>query len=280
MCIHESVDHEVGRSCRSAQILGGGAPPPYHRRLSGYTTRGNELIAHHKPETYSPSVIRLVLFDIDGTLIRTNGAGVRAFERTLEFEFQVRDGAKDVKFAGRTDPSIVRDAFALHRIPPTREHFDRFFEAYVFWLDAVLRESDGGACEGVLDFISELKALRHPPRIGLLTGNIRLGAEIKLRHYDLWGHYTTGAFGDEHEDRNELARIAHRRGQRHVDAKLRGDEILVIGDTPLDIACANAIGARMLAVATGGATREELRRHRPRFAVRDLAEIPADEACA
>ena len=225
-------------------------------------------------------MIRLVLFDIDGTLIRTSGAGIRAFERTLASEFKIRDGADGINFAGRTDPSIVRDAFAKHRIAPTRAHFDRFFDAYVFWLDTVLRESDGTACEGVLEFIAGLGRLRHPPEIGLLTGNIRLGAEIKLRHYELWGHYTMGAFGDEHEDRNELARIALRRGRRLLDAKLQGEEVLVVGDTPMDIACAEAIGARMLAVATGGASFEDLSRGRPTWVVRSLRQIDAVEACA
>ena len=228
---------------------------------------------------YARAVIRLVLFDIDGTLIRTNGAGVRAFERTLASEFKVRNGAAGIKFAGRTDPSIVRDAFAMHRIAATREHFDRFFEAYVFWLDTVLRESDGSACEGVRDFIGGLARLRHPPRIGLLTGNIRLGAEIKLRQYELWGNYSIGAFGEESEERNELARIALRRGRSLLGAKLKGDEVLVVGDTPLDIACAEAIGARMLAVATGGATYEELSRHQPTVLVRDLTQIEPGAVC-
>ena len=225
-------------------------------------------------------MIRLVLFDIDGTLIRTHGAGMRAFELALGSEFGVRNGAAGIKFSGRTDPSIVRDAFTVHGIAPTREHFARFFDAYVFWLDAVLNESVGSACEGVVEFIEGLSRLRRPPRIGLLTGNIRLGAEIKLRHYNLWGHYTMGAFGDEHEERNELARIALQRGRRLLGPKLKGEEVLVVGDTPLDIACANAIGARMLAVATGGSTCEELRQHRPAWVVEDLSRISASEACS
>ena len=101
------------------------------------------------------------------------------------------------------------------------------------------------------------------PLLGLLTGNIRLGAEIKLRHFKLWDVFQTGAFGDEHEDRGQIAALALERGSRIVGAALRGDEVLVIGDTPLDIRCARSIGARALAVATGGANLGELKKHRP-----------------
>jgi phosphoglycolate phosphatase-like HAD superfamily hydrolase len=124
-----------------------------------------------------------------------------------------------------------------------------------------------------------LNALARPPLVGLLTGNIRLGAEIKLRHFDLWKEFETGAFADDSEDRNEIAAVARERGSRILGGHLRGDEVLVVGDTPLDIRCARAIGAKVLAVATGGATLEELKRHQPEWAVADLREINAGEAC-
>src|SRR6266566_3898763 len=100
-------------------------------------------------------MIRLVLFDIDGTLVHTGGAGVKAFATVFATEFNARDGFEKLKFAGRTDVSLV-------------------------W-----------------EFIGELKALPQPPLSGLLTGNIRLGAEIKLRHFDLWKEFETGAFADD-----------------------------------------------------------------------------------
>ena len=124
-----------------------------------------------------------------------------------------------------------------------------------------------------------MKELRQPPLLGLLTGNIRLGAEIKLRHFDLWTVFETGAFADDSEHRNQIAAIARQRGSRILGGPLRGDEVLVIGDTPLDIACGRAIGAKVLAVATGGATIEELKRHQPDWAVQDLPRIKAREVC-
>ena len=118
-----------------------------------------------------------------------------------------------------------------------------------------------------------------PPRLGLLTGNIQLGAEIKLRHFDLWKEFETGGFADDHEDRDQIAHAAWKRGGRVLGGELRGEEVLVIGDTPFDIRCGRAIGAKVLAVATGGATLEELERHKPDWAVKDLSCVTAQEVC-
>jgi phosphoglycolate phosphatase len=225
-------------------------------------------------------MVRLVLFDIDGTLIQTGGAGVKAFAKTFASEFNVADGFEQLKFAGRTDPGIVREFFGYHQIPPTPENFQRFFERYVFWLDHILRESKTRVYPGVWEFIRGLQALPNAPLLGLLTGNIRLGAEIKLRHANLWDVFQTGGFGDDHEDRDRIAAVAHERGSRVLGANLRGDQVVVVGDTPHDIRCGRAIGARVLAVATGGARFEELKQHRPNWAVPDLRAITAREVVA
>jgi phosphoglycolate phosphatase len=224
-------------------------------------------------------VIRLVLFDVDGTLIRTGGAGVKAFERTFALEFGVPEATRNVSFAGRTDPSLVRECFGLHRIDPTAQNFRRFFDTYVFLLNHLLEQTQGAACQGVLEFIEGLQALACPPLIGLLTGNVRLGAEIKLRHYDLWQFFQSGAFGDDHEDRNRLAAIAQERGRELLGGPIPGDEILVVGDTPLDVACARSIQARMLAVGTGGYSCAELRACAPDWVVATLRNLSAHDIC-
>lgn len=218
-------------------------------------------------------MIRLVLFDIDGTLVHTGGAGVKAFAKVFQTEFNAHDGFEKLKFAGRTDVSLVREFFDYHKIPATPENFDRFFERYVFWLDYILAHSHTEACPGVWDFLKALNKLRNPPLTGLLTGNIRLGAEIKLRHFNLWKEFETGAFADDSEERDQIAAVARERGRRLLGNGLRDDEVLVIGDTPLDIRCGRAIGAKVLGVATGGATLEELKRHQPDWAARDLHEV-------
>lgn len=224
-------------------------------------------------------MIRLVLFDIDGTLLHTGGAGVRAFAQAFETEFGLRHGTERMRFAGRTDSGLVREFLTQHGVAVTPEHCRRFFDCYVHWLDHHLHQLAGGACPGVDGWLAELAALPAPPVLGLLTGNIRLGAQIKLRHYGLWEPFVTGGFGDDHEDRNEIARVAKTRASRRFGRELRGEEILVIGDTPLDIACGRAIGARCLAVATGGSKLEELQAHRPDWAVTDLTRLHPAEAC-
>jgi phosphoglycolate phosphatase len=218
-------------------------------------------------------MVRLILFDIDGTLIRTGGAGVKAFAKVFATEFNAIDGFERLKFAGRTDVSLLREFFGFHQIPATPENFRRFFERYVFWLDDILSHTEGYVCPGVLQLINGLKALPQPPLLGLLTGNIRLGAEIKLRRYGLWDTFEIGGFADDHEERAQIAAAACERGRHRLDENLRGEQIVVIGDTPFDIQCARAVGAKALAVATGGATLKELRAHQPDWLVDDLRGI-------
>lgn len=218
-------------------------------------------------------MVGLILFDIDGTLIRTGGAGEKAFARVCATQFGVPDGTAQLSFAGRTDRAIVREFFRRQHIEPSDANFQRFFEAYVFILDELMRASRGEVLPGVRPMLRELRALEPEPVIGLLTGNIRLGAEIKLRHHGLWEEFAMGGFADDEEDRNRIAAVARERGERMAGRELPGEEVVVIGDTPLDVACARAIGARALAVATGTFTASQLGTHQPDWLVSDLAEF-------
>ncbi len=218
-------------------------------------------------------MIKAVFFDVDGTLIRTGGAGKAAFAYTLSSVFGVRNVADRVQFAGRTDVSLVRELFALGGIEPTRTNFQRFFDAYPFWLDFLLRRNTGEVIPGVWPFIRALQQVDKPPVLGLLTGNIRLGAEIKLRHFGLWDVFQTGAFGDDAEDRARIAECARRRASQLLNTELAGHEILVIGDTPHDIRCARAIGAKTLAVLTGAGSRGQLGANKPDWLVEDLGRV-------
>jgi len=225
-------------------------------------------------------MVRLVLFDVDGTLVHTGRAGTQAFAKTFATGFNAPDGVEKISFAGRTDVNLAREFFGLHGIPATPENFERFFERYVFWLDQMVAQSHGGPCRGVPEFLDSLQTLPRPPLLGLLTGNIRLGAEIKLRRYQLWEIFETGAFADDSEDRNQIAVAALKRGRRVLGKNLQPGEILVVGDTPFDIRCGKFIGAKVLAVATGGATLDELKRHQPDWAVEDLTRVDVEEICS
>lgn len=222
-------------------------------------------------------MIRLVLFDIDGTLIASGGAGEKAFGKVCATEFNVPNGTQGIQFAGRTDPAIIREFFTKYGIETSQQNFTRFFDSYVFWLDHLLGQVYGQVLPGVDQWIRALNQLRQPPLIGLLTGNIRLGAQIKLSHYRLWNHFSTGGFGDDSEDRNVIARIARDRGCEILKHKLKGEEVLVIGDTPLDVACGKAIEAKVLAVGTGKFTAQELAKHSPDWAVKDLLELQVEQ---
>ena len=201
---------------------------------------------------------------------------MKAFARVFENTFGAVDGFENLKFAGRTDVSLVREFFKVHNIPATNENFEIFFERYVFWLDHILSESQIEICPGVLQFIAGARALPKPPTLGLLTGNIRLGAEIKLRRAGLWKYFAVGAFADDAEDRDHIAAIARDRSALLLGETVSPSQVVVIGDTPLDIRCARAIGARVLAVATGGAALPELLSHSPDWAVPTLEKISVE----
>lgn len=205
---------------------------------------------------------------------------MQAFGHVCRTLHGVSDAVEKLNFSGRTDYSIIREFFRLHNIDPTPEAFQNFIDAYVFWLDHMLRVLNGEICPGVNKFIADLHRQKEPPRVGLLTGNVRLGAEIKLRHYSLWEQFEIGAFACDHEDRNELAIKARERGSRLLGRELAGDEILVIGDTPLDVACGQAINARILGVGTGHFRPDELLKLGATWAVEDLRSADPAVLCA
>jgi phosphoglycolate phosphatase len=224
-------------------------------------------------------MIRLVLFDIDGTLIHTSGAGEKAFARVFANFFGVTDGTEKLKFAGRTDVAILREFFVHNAIAPSMDNIEQFFEAYVFMLEHMLETLPGGMHPGVWTWLHDLRSLPQKPVVGLLTGNIRLGAEIKLRRFGLWEQFEIGAFADDSPERNEIAAIAKEHGEKVFGGELRGEEVLVIGDTPLDIGCARAIGARILAVGTGMYRPKDLLPLQPDWVVENLEKISAAEVC-
>lgn len=215
--------------------------------------------------------MRILLFDIDGTLLNTGGAGQVAMEATLREVFGVTQQAQGIPYAGRTDSGITRDLFAFHGVDYSDESWSRFFGAYCRQLPLALAQQDGLILPGVVELLHQLSQ-HDGVELGLLTGNLAAGAKLKLAHYELDHHFDFGAFGDNHEHRDDVARDAVRIVQDHFDAE-RLDDVWVIGDTPADVQCARAIDAKAVAVATGTFSREELEPTRPDFLFCDFANV-------
>jgi phosphoglycolate phosphatase-like HAD superfamily hydrolase len=204
----------------------------------------------------------LVLWDIDGTLIVSGGAGERALVTALHSVFGIRGSIEDIELAGRTDGWIARKVLAKFSVPETPPNVSRYLQGYLAALPHELTNAHARVLPGVLELVAAL-AQQGDVAQGLLTGNLKRGAEIKLSHHRLWTHFAFGAFADDSETRNELGPHAVHRANQHHAVTFAADRIFVIGDTPHDIACGQIIGARTIAVATGKYTVDQLRACHP-----------------
>ena len=203
---------------------------------------------------------KLVLFDIDGTLVLTGGAGIRAMNRAGQTVLGVPRILDGIPIAGRTDWSIFRDALEKIGRQLDDELFDRLRDEHVANLHEEIRQRGDGVkavMPGVRELIAALES-RGDVFLGLLTGNFKSAARIKLEHFDLWRHFACGAFGDDAPDRNELVPFALERARGCGLPQVPYSEVFVVGDTPHDVACAQVVGARAIGVATGTYTVEQL----------------------
>jgi phosphoglycolate phosphatase len=215
---------------------------------------------------------RLLLFDIDGTLVSTGGAGVVALKRVIEKRYGVQDDLHDVEIAGRTDSGIAASILKKYGVSETTGNVSDFLDEYVGFLRQSLSTTEGQILPGMLEILNQMKA--KPDRVlGLLTGNVKRGAELKLQHYGLWDFFEFGAFADDHHDRNYLGEFARKRAQEKHGHAFDAAQIDVIGDTGHDVACGQAFGARTVAIATGSWSREQLAAHKPDFLFDDLGKV-------
>ena len=213
----------------------------------------------------------LLLWDIDGTLIASGGAGMKALQVALRTVFGLDGSLADINFAGRTDYWIMREVFRKFGLPATPGNFARYFEGYVAALPDQLANPQARVLPGIREIL-QAAAAHGSIAQGLLTGNIRRGAQVKLSHHGLWEHFPFGAFADDSEHRNELGPHAVRRAAERHGVNFSAANVWVIGDTPHDIACGKIIGARTLAVATGGYPLDQLHAHSPTVVLEDLAD--------
>lgn len=219
----------------------------------------------------------LILFDIDGTLVLTGGAGVRAFTRTFEQLFDVRGPFQDVSLAGRTDRLILNDAMQRAGLPPLgHDELEQFCEMYFTFLRDEIHNPGPrkGVMPGVRELLDTLSA-RDDVTLGLLTGNFSTAARIKLEHFDLWRYFSCGAFADDAVERNDLVEVARRRACEVGAPPVPASQIVIVGDTPLDVACAASAGATAVAVATGGHDAESLRACGADIVFENLSDVAA-----
>jgi phosphoglycolate phosphatase-like HAD superfamily hydrolase len=216
--------------------------------------------------------MKICLFDIDGTLLSSGGAGKAAMETALLEEFALPKLRGQVNYSGRTDRAIVTDLLRLHGIEETSVNRGRFLVGYLRRLpDHLMNATGKGVLPGIAYLLEHLGS-RDQVAVGLLTGNIREGARIKLQHYELYHHFSFGGFGDDHHDRDEVAREAWAVVRNRFGPAVLQENVWVIGDTPMDVRCARAIGARCLAVATGFHSVQELDTAKPDLLLPDLAD--------
>ena len=220
---------------------------------------------------------KLVLFDIDGTLVLTGGAGVRAMNRALEEVFGPTEGLDGIPVAGRTDWAILTDAVQRHQQTLDARMLDELRERYVRYLAAEIDRPGTGrkaVMPGIREILHTLEQ-RTDVLVGLLTGNFEAGARVKLGHFGLWRYFRCGAFGDDAADRNALVPFAVRRAEACGLPAISPRDVIVVGDTPADVACARAGNALAVAVATGSSSVDELRAAGADHVFDDLSDTQA-----
>lgn len=219
--------------------------------------------------------MKLVLFDIDGTLLNSEGMGRASMQRALDEVFG-SPGSPAYRYDGKTDRQIVREVMRLEG--HTDEHIDSQMQKLMdLYLDGLRVGARSGKFNvqplaGVPEVLDALEA-RDDVVLGLLTGNIAPGARIKLRAAGIDPkRFRVNAFGSDHEHRPELPAIAQRRASEVLGLDIAGERLVVIGDTPADIECGRSLGARSIGVASGHYTVEQLMAHKPFAALPSLAD--------
>ena len=223
-----------------------------------------------------PNLRRLVLFDIDGTLLHCGGAGRRAIQETIEQIYGLSDFMDGYRFAGKTDCQILSEL--LHLAGLQEEEIEagvvHLLEAFPRRLQQIIREHETVRCPGIPDLVDELA--QHPGvEVALLTGNVEAGAYAKLEAAGIRDRFSWGAFGGEALERSDLPPIAVERAHQRTGYRFVGKEIVILGDTPADILCGQSLDVRAIAVGTGPFDCQKLQAWQPDLCFADLS--PTDE---
>jgi phosphoglycolate phosphatase-like HAD superfamily hydrolase len=198
---------------------------------------------------------KLILFDIDGTLITAGGAGTRSMNRAFYELFGIPDAFKNIAMAGKTDIQIMKEGLRVHGFPCMDGNLSSMKEKYLYFLRQEIENPRRSIKPGIrkaLEMLNQIGMIN-----GLLTGNLEEGAKIKLGAFGLYRYFIDGAFGSDNEDRDKLLPIAIEKFAKK-GFKFSPEDCIVIGDTPRDVKCAKIHGAYCVAVATGPYSKEEL----------------------
>jgi phosphoglycolate phosphatase len=214
--------------------------------------------------------MRLVLFDIDGTLIDSGGAGVRSLDLALKYLFSIENGFQGISMAGKTDTQIIKEGIIKHGLSANGT-IDAVIKAYLNYLRIEINNDRKHVKPGIYEVLEELKPLQDLG-LGLLTGNIEQGARIKLEPFRLNEYFPAGAFGSDDEDRNNLLPIALKRFEELFQQKIEPDDCMIVGDTPRDVECAHIYGAMCIGVATGPYSYEDLIEAGADYVVQNLSD--------
>lgn len=213
--------------------------------------------------------MNLLFFDIDGTLLLSQGAGGRSIVRVMKSIFEVQEEIARIEIHGQTDRGIASQLFAAHAIDDNEQNWTKFIDGYLQILDDELASSEGSLLPGIPSLLLKLEQQEHV-ELALLTGNIEQGARKKVEYFGISEYFSWGGFGDAHRDRADMARNAMQVAQEKMNLD-QVENVFVIGDTPNDIRCGKAIDAKTVAVATAGYTRDQLADHDPDYLLDDLA---------
>ena len=214
--------------------------------------------------------MRLILFDIDGTLIDSGGAGVRSLDLAFKKVFSVEDVFQGISMAGKTDSQIIKEGLSKHGLSMDG-NMDAIIEVYLLHLKEEIQNNKKHLKPGIhaiLELLNPVKDIG----LGLLTGNLEQGARIKLDAFDLNKYFPSGAFGSDDEDRNKLLPVAVKRFEGLFDVKITIEESIIIGDTPRDVECAHIYGATCVGVATGPYSFDELIEAKADYVLKDLSD--------
>ncbi|MFQ5568563.1 MAG: HAD family hydrolase [Rhodothermales bacterium] len=215
--------------------------------------------------------MKLLLFDIDGTILLTKGVGRRSVEQALSHLCQRSISTKHVSFSGKTDPQIMQDVLLRNGLPASdmATLLPRALKVYAETARRTITPRAMHVLPGVRDLIARL-AGDNDVQLGLLTGNLEETAYLKLEAAGLAGYFPFGAFGSDHADREALPPVAVRRARAHTGRTFDGKDVVIIGDSENDILCGRGIGAFAVAVCTGFQSRADLEPHGPDLLLDDL----------